>query len=243
MSAVLPVPDQTWDRPAAGVTPPPCRSALAAARVRRRLGLEQAAACAGLEPEDARALEEGRLSRFASPEAALAAAVVYATALGVRGPEARRLAGLPARRRVLSVPMLRRLIALVAFTVAAGTLLWSTAPPRVLRHAPAPAPPPAPVAKPRPAALPAPWQIRVDVYNGTATDGAAARLANEVAGLAYRVGAVTNATRPDYPETRVYFPPGGMAIAERLAEQLGVGTMPLPGGNDPRRLVVIVGAR
>lgn len=242
MSAVLPVPDQAWARPAAGAAPPPRRSALAAARAQRRIGLEQAAARAGLAVEDARALEAGRLSRFASSDDALAAAVVYATALGVRGPEARRLAGLPARR-VLSLPMLRRLIVLATFAVAAGTLIWSTAPTRFSGPAPAPAPRPATAAKAKPAALPAPWRIRVDVYNGTATDGAASRLADEIAGLAYSVGAVTNATRPDYAETRVYFPPGGKAIAERLAAELGVGTMALPGGDDPRRLVVIVGAR
>ena len=147
----------------------------------------------------------------------------------------------PRRRRVLSAPVLRRLVALVAFAVAVGTLFWSTAPSRVLRHTPTFAP--APAAKARPAALPQPRQIRVDVYNGTATDGAAGRLADEVAGLAYRVGAVANATQADYFETRVYYPPGGRAIAERLAAQLGVGTMALPGGDDPRRLVVIVGAR
>ena len=242
MSAVLPVPEQAWDRPATRVSAPPRRSALAAARVQRRLGLEQAAARAGLAAEDVRALEEGRLARFASPDDALAAAVVYTTALGVRAGEARRLAGLRARRR-LSAPLLRRLVALAVFGVAAGMLIWATAPTRSSRHAPAPAPPPASVAKPRPAALPAPWRIRVDVYNGTATDGAASRLADEIAGLAYSVGGVTNATRPDYAETRVYSPPGGKAIAERLAAELGVGTMALPGGDDPRRLVVIVGAR
>ena len=147
------------------------------------------------------------------------------------------------RRRLLAAPVLRRVVALVAFAVAAGTLFWSTAPSRVLRHTPTSAPAPAPAAKARPAALPQPWQIRVDVYNGTATDGAAGRLADEVAGLAYRVGAVANATQADYFETRVYYPPGGRAIAERLATQLGVGTMALPGGDDPRRLVVIVGTR
>ena len=242
MSAVLPVAEQTWNHPAARASSAPLRSALAAVRVHRRLGLEQAAARAGLAPEDVRALEEGRLSDFASPDDALATAVVYATALGVRAGEARRLAGLRTRRR-LSAPMLRRLVALAAFGVAAGTLIWATAPTRSSTHAPVPAPPPAGAAKPKPAALPPPWRIRVDVYNGTASDGAAARLADEIAGLAYSVGAVKNATRPDYAETRVYFPPGGKAIAERLAAELGVGTMALPGGDDPRRLVVIVGAR
>jgi hypothetical protein len=39
----------------------------------------------------------------------------------------------------------------------------------------------------------------------------------------------------------VYFPPGGEAVATRLAKQLAVPVQPLPGGTDPRRLVVIVG--
>ena len=35
---------------------------------------------------------------------------------------------------------------------------------------------------------------------------------------------------------------GGEAYARRLADQLGCGTVsPLPGGNDPHRLVVIAG--
>jgi hypothetical protein len=34
-----------------------------------------------------------------------------------------------------------------------------------------------------------------------------------------------------------------MGIAERLGDELGVGTTALPGGDDPLRLVVIVGRR
>ena len=45
----------------------------------------------------------------------------------------------------------------------------------------------------------------------------------------------------NYPQTQVYYPPGGQAIGERLAKQLDVPMQPLPGGNDPKRLVVIVG--
>jgi hypothetical protein len=68
-------------------------------------------------------------------------------------------------------------------------------------------------------------------------------MANELAGLAYRIGTVKNADRRTYDETRVYYPPGGEAIAERLADELGVGTRALPGGDDPLRLVVIVGRK
>jgi hypothetical protein len=91
--------------------------------------------------------------------------------------------------------------------------------------------------------LPPPWQIRVDVYNGTKTANAATEIANEIGGpLAYRIGDVDNADRTDYIETRVYFPPGASAIAGRLAEELGVATTELPGGKDKQRLVVIVGS-
>jgi hypothetical protein len=55
------------------------------------------------------------------------------------------------------------------------------------------------------------------------------------------VKSVRRADRFDYPETAVYFEPGGALLAARLAEQLGVTTKPLPGGKNPRRLVVVVG--
>ena len=89
--------------------------------------------------------------------------------------------------------------------------------------------------------LPQPWEIEVHVFNGTQRPNAATRVADEIAGLAYRIGNVGNATRTDYPETRVYYPPGGEAIADRLARELGVRTAALPGGKDPHRLIVIVG--
>jgi hypothetical protein len=89
--------------------------------------------------------------------------------------------------------------------------------------------------------LPQPWEIEVHVFNGTRRPNAATRVADEIAGLAYRIGNVGNATRFDYRDTRVYYPPGGEAIAARLARELGVGTAALPGGKNPRRLLVIVG--
>ena len=84
-----------------------------------------------------------------------------------------------------------------------------------------------------PAKLPPPWQIRVDVYNGTGIPNAATKVANEVGGpLAYRIGTVKNAKRTDYLATRVYYPPGAAEIAQRLAGQLGVGVTALPSGGD-----------
>jgi hypothetical protein len=41
----------------------------------------------------------------------------------------------------------------------------------------------------------------------------------------------------------VYYPPGAEGIARRLARELGIGVTALPGGDDPHRLVVIVGRK
>lgn len=214
-------------------------SPLAAARIRRRLTLEEAAARARLTVEEVRSLEESRVWRFPTTGEALAATVVYATSLGISEREARRLAGLPVPPRLVHALWPRRWLALGAFAAACTALAWSVLLPDTAGPDPAPPPPSAPAAAPPP--LPERWQIRVDVLNGTARGSAAAGLANEIAGLAYRIGKLADADRPDYQETRVYYPPGGEAIAERLAAELGVGTAALPGGRDPRRLVVIVG--
>jgi transcriptional regulator with XRE-family HTH domain len=218
------------------VAPPagPESSPLGAARVRRRLTIEEAAARAGLSVEDVRCLEESRIYRFPSVDQALAATLVYASALGISEREARTLAGLPRGPRVGW--SLRRWTALAAFVAALGSLVWFAVLPE-LRGA-----------EERSAAavaehtLPPPWEIRVDVFNGTEVPNAATQLANEVGGpLAYRVGTVENAARLDYVQTRVYYPPGSAEVAERLADDLGVPTQALPSGEDPLRLIVIVG--
>jgi hypothetical protein len=56
------------------------------------------------------------------------------------------------------------------------------------------------------------------------------------------MGEVKNANRRDYRQTRVYYPPGAEDIARRLAAELGIGMTALPGGDNPRRLVVIIGS-
>jgi LytR cell envelope-related transcriptional attenuator len=68
-------------------------------------------------------------------------------------------------------------------------------------------------------------------------------MANQVAGLAYRMGTVGDAKQKNYARTLVYYPPGAEDIAKRLAGELGIGTAALPGGDNPRRLVVIVGRK
>jgi hypothetical protein len=191
-----------------------------------------------------RSLEEARVYRFESTQAALAATLVYAASLGITKREARQIAGLPVRPRLVAALLSGRALAAAAFLATSGALAWFAVDrpleqPKAAPAAVAPAPPP-PVAPVE--ALPPAWQIEVAIYNGTRHPNAAAHMANDVAALAYTIGSVENAPRRDYAETKVYYAPGGEAIAERLAGELGVGTAALPGGDDPNRLVVIVGS-
>lgn len=217
-------------------------SPLVAARLRRQLTIEEAAARASLDVDAVKSIEESRTYVFPSTADAIATAVVYASSLGITEREARELAGLPVES-VAERWSLHRWALVLSFTVAFAALLIFVLRPQFSPESP-PAPP-APVAKTVTPAepLPEPWEIQVDVYNGTHAGNAASGMANELAGLAYRIGTVKNADRRTYSQTRVYYPPGGEEIAERLAQDLGVGTTALPGGDDPLRLVVIVGRR
>ena len=216
-------------------------SPLGAARLRRRLTIEEAAARAEMEIDAVRSLEENRVYRFGSNANALAAALVYAAALGVSEREARELAGLPVRPRLIAPWWRRRWLAVGgAATAVAVALALFIQPNLAAENSPAAVvAPKRSVPKP---ALPERWEVQVDVYNGTTVGNAAASVANEIAGLAYRMGEVENAKRRDYRETRVYYPPGAEEIARRLANELDVGMAALPGGDNPRRLVVIVGS-
>lgn len=213
-------------------------SPLAAARLRRRLTLEEAASRAKLDVAAIKSLEDNCLYRLGSNGDAVARVLVYATALGVSEREARELAGLPVRPLLLDPWSQRRILAVLAFAAASLSLLWFAVRPELF---PAGGPATTTVVRQAAAPLPPRWEIEVDVYNGTRVGNAAAGLANEVAGLAYRIGAVADAKRRDYKQTVVYYPPGAAAIAQRLGDELGVGTVALPGGDDERRLVVIVG--
>jgi transcriptional regulator with XRE-family HTH domain len=216
-------------------------SPLVAARLRRRLTLEEAAARADLDVDAVKSLEESRTYVFPSTADAIAAAVVYASSLGITAREARELAGLPATSLVEKWS-LRRWLYVFGFVTALAALMIFALRPQLFPSSPAqPASSPKPVTTAAP--LPERWEIQVDIYNGSGAGNAAASLANQVAGLAYRIGAVRDAKRTDYAETRVYYPPGAEAIAERLADELGVKTAALPGGDDDHRLVVIVGKR
>jgi hypothetical protein len=196
-----------------------------------------------MEIDQVKSLEENCMYRFGSNADALAAALVYATALGISEREARQIAGLPVTSRLVDPWSLRRTMAIVAFLAALGMLVWFGFRPELGGNAPAAATPAAatPAAADPTKALPEPWEIQVDVYNGTGAGNAAASMANKVAGLAYQIRNVGNARRDDYTKTLVYYAPGGQEIAARLAQELGVGTAALPGGDNPNRLVVIVG--
>jgi LytR cell envelope-related transcriptional attenuator len=154
--------------------------------------------------------------------------LAYATALGIDRREALDLAGRP-RPPSESVPRILGAAALAAlFAVVAVAL----ADPRLTRDE-------------RETAfgqeLPPTWGVAVDVLNGSGDINHTRRVADRIGSLAYHIARVRRADRFDYPETAVYYQPGGKAIASRLAGELDVETKPLPGGDDPRRLVVIVG--
>ena len=91
------------------------------------------------------------------------------------------------------------------------------------------------------APLPPAWRVDVDVLNGSGDINFTRRVASRIGSIGYRIHHVGRANRFDYPRTAVYYEPGGQRLAVRLARQIGVVTMPLPNGRNPRRLVVIVG--
>ena len=209
-------------------------SPLARARLHRQLTVDEAARRADLSPDEVQWLEEGRLYRFPTPDRALLATVLYATALGIEHREALQLAGLP----VPPVPFIanpwRRLAAVgaIGLAVLAGVLavvLAKSSP----KHAS--------VAAAAASTLPAPWAIKVVVLNGSGDIVYTRSVASRVQALSYKVTKVGRASSFNYPQTQVYYPPGAEAIGLRLAKQLGVPVQPLPGGVNPRRLVLIVG--
>ena len=208
------------------------RSVLAVLRTRRKLSVEEAAKRAALWPDQVEWLEEGRLSRFPTSEAAVLALIRYATWLGIDHREARRLSGLPVeppRRKQLA-----RWLAAGGAVVVVATLLTALGL-ALGREGSTPASRAA-------AALPAPWRLTVDVLNGSGDINYTRRLASRVGSFGYHLGHVAKAGRFDYRRTVVYFEPGGEPLARRLADQLGCGTpSPLPGGSNARRLVVIAG--
>jgi transcriptional regulator with XRE-family HTH domain len=206
-------------------------SALTALRLQRKLTIDEAAKKASLWPDQVEWLEEGRLYRFPSSEAAVLALLRYATSLGIDQREARRLSGLPVGptppNRLgrwiaigVSVLLIAALAAALAFAVGRSGSKGSAAA----------------------AQLPPPWNFSVAVLNGGGDINFTRQLASKVGSFGYRIERVGKAGRFGYRQTVVYFEPGGEAFARRLAAQLGCGTVsPLPGGKDSHRLVVIAG--
>src|ERR671935_1404955 len=89
-------------------------SPLARARVHRQLTIDEAARRAGITPDEAKWLEEGRVYRFRDADEALLAAILYGSALGIDNREARGLAGLPVPPGPAKRNPLSRLIVLAA---------------------------------------------------------------------------------------------------------------------------------
>jgi transcriptional regulator with XRE-family HTH domain len=211
----------------------PQHSPLAAARERRDLTVKQVAFRSGLSEEEIEWLEDGRLYRFPSQNAAMLAAVVYATALGIDRFEARRLAGLPltgairvnARARLVVVGALAALLSAVAVMVMSPGL-------RVTRTRTVEAIPNA--------TLPAPWKLQISVENGNGDINWTRQVASRIGAMGYTIAKVGRADRFTYPRTTVYYGTGGYDVALRLARQLGVGTAPAP-GLTARQLLVVVG--
>ena len=217
----------------------PDRNALASARLHRRLTVEEAAKRAGLTADQVTWLEEGRVYRFPSAEHAIEATLLLAAALEIGRREARELAGLPVPPLGLDVNPAARLVGVAALSAAlmafvAFVLVPAVSPPK--------AEPLDPVVA-QAASLPKPWKIQVEVLNGTGDIEWTRQVGSRIQSLAYTVKKVGRADRFDYPQSAVYYSPGGRLVAVRLARQLGFVTRPLPGGANPNRLLVIVGPR
>jgi LytR cell envelope-related transcriptional attenuator len=211
-------------------------SPLARARVHRQLTVDEAARRAGVAPEELQWLEEGRLYRFPSSDRALLVTLLYATALELDHREALGLAGMEVPPIPAEASPLKRFGAITAFAALILAAVLAIAFARNESARPHPS-----VAASSVSTLPAPWAIKVVVLNGSGDIVFTRTVASRIQALSYRIEKVGKASSFNYPQTQVYYPPGGEAIGERLAKQLDVPMQPLPGGNDPKRLVVIVG--
>jgi transcriptional regulator with XRE-family HTH domain len=213
------------------------RSPLASARLHRRLTVDETAKRAGLTRDQVEWLEEGRVYRFPSTDHAIQAVLLLASALDIDRREARELAGLPVPLRGLDVNPAGRLIGVAALSAALMALVAFVLVPAIAGPAPAKLDPVVAQA----ATLPKPWEVQIDVLNGAGDINWTRQVASRVQSLAYTVKHVGRADRFDYPRSAVYYSPGGRLVAVRLARQLGMVTVPLPGGSNPNRLLVIVG--
>jgi transcriptional regulator with XRE-family HTH domain len=207
-------------------------SALARARLHRQLTVEETARRAGISVEEVRWLEEGRVYRFPRPDDALAATVLYASALGIDNREARELAGLPVPPLPIERNPLPRLVVIGAVVIALAVFATLLVVPRSGSKQ---------TTEGSAAILPPPWRIPVTVLNGSGDINYTRQVASHVGAFGYTIKKVGRASSFTYPQTAVYFPPRCEGVALRLAKQLGVATKPLPGGTGACRLYVIVG--
>jgi transcriptional regulator with XRE-family HTH domain len=207
-------------------------SALARARLHRQLTVEETARRAGISVEEVRWLEEGRVYRFPRPDDALAATVLYASALGIDNREARELAGLPVPPLPIERNPLPRLVVIGAVVIALAVIATLLLVPRSGGRQ---------TTEDSATILPPPWRIPVTVLNGSGDINYTRQVASHVGAFGYTIKKVGPASSFTYPQTAVYFPPRCEGVALRLAKQLGVATKPLPGGTGACRLYVIVG--
>jgi transcriptional regulator with XRE-family HTH domain len=207
-------------------------SPLARARLHRQLTVEETAKRAGISVEEVRWLEEGRVYRFARPDDALAATLMYASALGIDNREARELAGMPVPPLPVERNPISRLVVIAGVLVALAVFATLLVVPRSGgKHATAISD----------AILPAPWRIPVTVLNGSGDINYTRQVASRIGAFGYTIKKVGRASSFNYPQTGVYFPPRCDGVALRLAKQMGVETKPLPGGTGACQLYVIVG--
>jgi transcriptional regulator with XRE-family HTH domain len=213
----------------------PQHSPLAEAREKRDLSVKQVAYRSGLSEDEITWIEDGRLYRFPSQNAAILAALVYATTLGVDRWEARRLAGLPvalagglrvnARMRMIVLAAVASLLSAVGVMVFVPNLHVTRT--RTVEAIPN-------------ANLPPPWKLEVDVLNGSGDISWTRSVASEVGAMGYTISHVGRAERFNYKESAVFYGPGGRAVGLRLARQLKVAAKQMPGAK-PTQLLVIVG--
>lgn len=209
----------------------------ATARLRRQLSREQVAHRSGITTEQVSWLEEGRVYAFRNPEDALAAALLLASGLEIDNHEARELAGLPVLPRQIERNRRGRLAvfaALMIVGVAAAVMLGYA------MRAPATRVITSGNAK---ATLPATWKVKVVVENGGGDINYTRRVASRIASLGYEISSVKRASRFNYKQTTIFYSSvgEGKAVGERLAKQLKAALLPLPSGESPLRLLVIVG--
>ena len=182
-------------------------------------------------------LEEGRVYRFRTPDDALLALLLYATALGIDHREARELAGLAGPRTVQGQPARQA-------RGARRASRW-----RRLHSLPPSCSPAARAARARgggyplvaEAKLPKPWQIAVDVRNGSGNITYTRRVASRVGALGYRVARVGRAEPLRLPGDGGLLRAGRRARGRAARPPLGVGPSRSPAATTRRRLVVVVG--